>query len=80
MDVLAVSAKGASKPTHIMYQSNTSWLILKKCLCALISSGFLVQSGDDSRAEYTVTDAGKAVLRDYLGLVERAMASEGAGY
>ena len=68
MDILRVAAEGSAKPTHIMYRSNTSWVVLQKNLEALQASGFMVQGGDSTRTEYTITERGREVLRDYLRL------------
>jgi predicted transcriptional regulator len=71
MDVLKVTSEGPVKPTHIMYRSNTSWVILQKNLESLISLGFVGQKGEGSRTEYTVTTKGTEVLRDYASLLGR---------
>jgi len=75
MDVLRVAAEGSVKPTHIMYRSNTSWIVLHKNLEALLASGFMLQSGECSRTEYTITDKGREVLHEYVRLVDRTTAS-----
>jgi predicted transcriptional regulator len=72
MDVLKAAAEGATKPTHIMYRSNTSWIVLKKHLESLSASGFLMKSGESSGAEFTITERGREVLHDYMNLVIRA--------
>jgi predicted transcriptional regulator len=72
MDVLKASADGATKPTHIMYRSNTSWTVLKKHLDSLSAWGFIMKSGEGSGTEFTITEKGRAVLQDYMNLVIRA--------
>ncbi len=72
MDILKVVAEGYSKPTHIMNKSNIAWVILQKNLTSLIASGFLLQSGEGSRVEYSITAQGMAALRDYSNLVQVA--------
>ena len=74
MDVLKVTAAGWTKPTQIMYRSNTSWIVLQGNLESLIASGFMKQSIDHSRTAYAITESGGAVLRDYLNLVDLARA------
>jgi predicted transcriptional regulator len=74
MDILRVAAEGATKPTHIMYRSNTSWMILQKNLESLLESGFMLQNGQGARAEYTITEKGLAVFHDYADLIDRAAA------
>lgn len=70
MDILRVVAAGSAKPTHIMYRSNTSWIVLHKNLESLLTSGFMRQSGEGSRSEYAITDKGRDVLHDYVKLVD----------
>ena len=74
MDVLRVTAAGCTKPTQIMYRSNTSWTVLQENLESLVESGFLRRTIDHSRTEYAVTESGSAVVRDYLNLVDLAKA------
>lgn len=71
MDVLKVTTEGPVKPTHIMYKSNTSWVVLQKNLELLIALGFVGQRGEGSRTEYTITAKGEEVLRDYASLLGR---------
>lgn len=71
MDILKVAAAGSAKPTHIMYRSNTSWIVMQKNLECLVSSGFMRVSEDSSRVEYSITERGREVLRDYASLVDR---------
>lgn len=77
MDVLKVAAEGSVKPTRIMYRSNTSWVILQKNLGALLACGFITECGEDPRVEYSITDRGMGVLRDYVDLTRRTMADPG---
>jgi predicted transcriptional regulator len=72
MDILKVAAERATKPTHLMYRSNTSWTVLNKHLGSLSASGLIMKDGQGSRAEFTITEKGKAVLHDYMNLVIRA--------
>lgn len=74
MDILRVAAAGSAKPTHIMYRSNTSWMVMQKNLEALIASGFIEESNGSSRIEYAITQRGRDVLRDYVSLVDRTAA------
>jgi predicted transcriptional regulator len=69
MDILRVAAEGCTKPTLIMYQSNTSWIVLRKNLEALIAAGFMIESVIGSRTAYSITDKGVGVLRAYRNLV-----------
>lgn len=72
MDILKAAARGSVKPTHIMYSSNTSWMILQKNLESLIIKGFIAQKGDGPRVDYSITEKGVAVLRAYVDLVGQA--------
>lgn len=74
MDILRVAAEGSAKPTHIMYRSNTSWIVMQKNLEFLVGSGFMQVSTGCSRVEYAITERGREVLRDYISLVDRAAA------
>jgi predicted transcriptional regulator len=71
MDILRVAAAGSAKPTHIMYKSNTSWTVLQKNLESLVVSGFMLQSGEGTRVEYSISPRGLEVLQAYNKLVER---------
>jgi len=71
MDILRAASMGTAKPTHIMYRSNTSWVILQKNLDTLVISGFLTKLGESPRMEYAITEKGMAVLKDYGDLVVR---------
>jgi predicted transcriptional regulator len=70
MDILRVAAEGCIKPTHIMYRSNTSWVVLRKNIESLVACGFMQQSGECSRLEYAITERGRAVLREFVSLTE----------
>jgi predicted transcriptional regulator len=69
MDVLSVVTSGCTKPTQIMYRSNTSWVVLQKNLETLTASGFLKQRVENSRTEYVATEKGFDVVRDYNNLI-----------
>jgi len=69
MDVLTVVTTGCTRPTQIMYKSNTSWIVLQKILESLTASGLLRQRVERSRTEYVATDKGIDVAREYLDLV-----------
>jgi len=71
MDSLRVTASGPVKPTHVMYRSNTSWIVTRKNIESLVASGFMRQSGEFSILEYAITERGMDILRDYASLVDR---------
>ena len=74
MDVLTVVTSGCTRPTQIMYRSNTSWIVLQKILESLTGSGLLRQRVERSRTEYVATDKGFDVAREYLDLVRATKA------
>ena len=74
MDVLTVVTSGCTRPTQIMYRSNTSWIVLQKILESLTASGLLRQRAEGSRTEYIATDKGIDVARGYLDLVRATKA------
>lgn len=74
MDVLTVVTSGCTRPTQIMYRSNTSWIVLQKILESLTGSGLLRQRVERSRTEYVPTDKGFDVAREYLDLVRATKA------
>jgi predicted transcriptional regulator len=80
MDILRVTTEGCTKPTQIMYRSNTSWIILKKNLESLVASGHMQENSDHSRTTYTVTESGMAVVRDYRDLVQSMIANGEKAY
>lgn len=69
MEILSVVTAGCTKPTQIMYRSNTSWMVLRKNLDLLTAAGFLKQRVQNSKTEYVATDKGFDVVRDYLNLL-----------
>ena len=72
MDILKAVADGFAKPTHIMYRSNTSWIMLQKNLAASVGSGLVRECGEGLRADYAITQKGMAVVRDYAAIMEMA--------
>jgi predicted transcriptional regulator len=75
MDILRAAEGGWVKPTHIMYRSNTSWIVLRKNLESLVASGFMRQSDESPRTEYALTQSGMELLRDYVKLVDLTTAA-----
>jgi len=69
MAIMRATAEGCTKPTTIMYKSNTSWMILKNNLASLVASGFILESHRGAKSTYTVTTKGIAVLKEYLNIV-----------
>ena len=64
-DILKIS-KGGAKKTHIVYQANLNFSIVKKYLSRLITSGFLLDRSD--RGEYLTTEQGAEFLEQYARL------------
>lgn len=73
MEILRVAATGCVKPTHIMYKSNTSWTVLQKNLETLVVAGFMQQSGEGTRVQYSITSRGLEVVQAYTNLVDRTV-------
>jgi predicted transcriptional regulator len=73
MEILRVTAVGRSKPTRIMYKSNTSWAILQRNLESLVTGGFMLKSGEPSMVEYSITERGMAVLHEYDRVIDQTM-------
>ncbi len=74
MAILAVVTAGCTKPTQIMYRSNTSWVVLQMILESMAASGLLRRKVERSRTEYFATDKGFDVARNYLNLVHATKA------
>ena len=72
MDILRAVGSGGSKPTHIMYSSNTSWAVLQRNLESLLTGGFVLKCGEPSRTEYEITAKGTKVLHEYDRVVSEA--------
>ena len=73
IDILVQINSGASKPTRIMYASNISYNVLKKCLESLVNQE-LVEERDNQREDrmrvdtrtkkkYYITEKGLGVVR-----------------
>lgn len=77
MDILKVMTNGCTRPTQMMYRSNTSWIVLHKNLVSLIASGFVLENVDSSGTVYSATERGIDVFRGYANLVRLASAYPG---
>jgi predicted transcriptional regulator len=73
-DVLAVIARGVSKPTRIMYKTNLSWTSMQDIFETLIDGGFILEEAIGTAKRYTITERGQNALAYHLrsleGLVE----------
>ena len=65
IDVLQVIKEGCSKPTRIMYGSNTSWNPLCRILEFLVGQGAVAFKTDGERKEYYITEKGEKILEYY---------------
>jgi len=70
-DILKVAIGGAKK-SHIVYQANLNFAIIKEYLENLARSGLLTAPMDDSKL-YTTTDKGIAFVNYVNGLQQFAM-------
>lgn len=58
--------RGIVRPTHILYKSNLSHMMLTDYLAELQEKGFLVESTDkDKKKSYVLTDKGFKYLSEY---------------
>lgn len=68
-EVLESIAQGDNKPTHILYNSRTSWSVLQKLLDFSMEKEYIVErkAGEDDatkRVVYQLTSEGKEVLHN----------------
>jgi len=70
-DILRVAVGGAKK-SHIVYQANLNFQIIKNYLKDLISTG-LLQSPTTGSKLYTTTDKGIAFVNYFDGMKQFAM-------
>jgi len=68
IDILQAISEGASRPTHIMYQSNLSWSPLRNFIKNLEEQGLVSSSDVESRKNYTLTQKGARVLDTYANV------------
>lgn len=66
-DILEVikSKNGRIKPTHILYKSNLSYIMMDDYLEELKEKGFIIESGKDRSKTYKITDKGIEYLSKY---------------
>jgi len=64
-DILKVAKEGAKK-THIVYQANLNFKIVKKYLERLTENGFL----ESEKGNFYTTERGGKFLRQYSTLIE----------
>ncbi|SRR5579863_764380 len=65
-DILYAVSVGASKPTHIMYKANLSWVVMKEYLKSLERFGFITSEENNGNRIYQLSDAGFRVLKQFL--------------
>ena len=61
-DILDSINKGVTKPTRIMYRTNTSWNVIQEMFETLVKGGFIKQEYEKSSKRYYLTDKGKNAL------------------
>jgi predicted transcriptional regulator len=61
-DILKVIGAGASKPTHVMYRANLSWVLMQGYVEGLEKQGLLVVSGENNRRVLHLTQKGFDLL------------------
>jgi len=68
MEVLSAVYHGKTRPTQIMYQSNTSWAILRYHLSVLEASELVKATRTGLRSEYAITQKGADLVRSFVGI------------
>ena len=71
-DILEVirSRNGKIKPTHILYKSNLSYIMLEEYLNELIEKEFILEKKEKSGKTYSITDKGLKYLENYRMIAE----------
>lgn len=77
-DILQViqDKNGKIKPTHIMYKSNLSYIMMDEYLKELITKGFIVETITDKSKTYSITKKGQDFLEKFR-LIKDFMAGFG---
>ncbi|MGI0085101.1 MAG: winged helix-turn-helix domain-containing protein, partial [Nitrososphaerales archaeon] len=61
-DILRVIGSGASKPTHIMYKANLSWIVMQEYMKTLESQALVLTSDEKSKRQYHLSQKGFELL------------------
>ncbi len=69
-DVLAIIARGVSKPTRIMYKTNLSWTSMQDIFETLIDGGFILEEDVGTAKRYSITEKGQNALAYHLRSLE----------
>ena len=66
-DILEVirNKNGKIKPTHILYKSNLSYLMMEEYLAELIEKGFILEEKTKDSKTYRITEKGLSYLEKY---------------
>ena len=66
-DILDVirNKNGKIKPTHILYKSNLSYVMMEEYLSELIEKGFIEEVKDKDQKSYKITEKGYSYLEKY---------------
>lgn len=69
-DILRVIGTGASKPTHIMYKANLSWIVMQEYMKTLESQGLVVILDEKSKRLYHLSQKGFELLNKMQSIRE----------
>lgn len=66
-DILEVirNRNGKIKPTHILYKSNLSYVMMEEYLNELIEKGFIEEINEKNQKSYRITEKGLSYLEKY---------------
>jgi len=73
-DILQAVKGGNVKPTHILYKSNLSHIMLKEYLTDLMDKGLVLELEEKKGKKYSLSEKGFNYLKDF-GVIKSFMES-----